>query len=187
MPSETRRKQLGELLIRRRIELDPRYENRRVFEAERWPGRYRQINKIETGQGGNFEPATVVAVELAYDLEPGAIGRFLDGSDLTPARPAVPRLAPVPDVPDEQVEPPYGVAGHAVPYAIPILKRLYELARAGNTSPAGADVFPRDQWWARRWDSRLEEEPWDVIDLAWTIAEVMARRASRGQRESGTG
>ena len=45
---------LGELLVRRRIELDPRYRNRRTFTSERGV-EYRIVNDIELGRRDNYE------------------------------------------------------------------------------------------------------------------------------------
>jgi hypothetical protein len=73
---------LGEFLIRRRIDLDPRYRNRRIFVAERAPDRYRIVNAIELGRRDNYEPATIAALEAAYGLAPGAIDRALAGGEL---------------------------------------------------------------------------------------------------------
>ena len=86
MPSHPRSAwtRLGELLRRRRIELDLRYRNRRTFEADRAPGLYRIINAIETGERDNYEPGTIAALEVAYDLVPGSIDRALDGGELEP-------------------------------------------------------------------------------------------------------
>jgi len=90
---------LGEMLVRRRIALDPRYRNRRTFTAERAPRLYRIINDMELGKRGKFEPATKAAIEAAYDLAPGAIDRAAAGGELVPpARPLVP--AAVPDAPE---------------------------------------------------------------------------------------
>ena len=70
---------LGEWLVRRRLELDPRYRNRRTFTRERAPDLYRIVNDIELGRRDNYEPATLAAIESAYDLPAGAIGQFIAG------------------------------------------------------------------------------------------------------------
>ncbi len=74
---------LGEWLVRRRLELDPRYRNRRTFTRERAPDRYRIVNDIELGRRDNYEPATLAAIESAYDLPAGAIGQFIAGVPLS--------------------------------------------------------------------------------------------------------
>lgn len=116
MPShpDQARVRLGELLVRRRIELDPRYRNRRTFTDERAPGLYRIINDIELGRRDNYEPGTVAALEAAYDIAPGAISRALEGGELEP--------------PDSQALPPQPSAVAEDPSATP------------ETSPADADV-----------------------------------------------
>jgi len=86
---------LGELLVRRRIELDPRYSNRRIFTDERIPGRYRIVNALERGQRDNYEAGTLAAIESAYHLDPGAIARFLAGGELESGPPPTEPAAPV--------------------------------------------------------------------------------------------
>lgn len=75
---------LGEMLVRRRVELDPRYRNRRTFAGDRDSRLYRLFSDIELGKRASYKPATLAAVEKAYELEPGAIGQFLSGGGLEP-------------------------------------------------------------------------------------------------------
>ena len=75
------RERLGELLIRRRLDLDPRFRNRQVFADERGV-EYRIVSDIERGRRSNFHAVTIAALEHAYDLPSGAIGRYLDGGEL---------------------------------------------------------------------------------------------------------
>ena len=108
---------LGELLVRRRIELDSRYRNRRTFTSER-AVEYRIVNDIELGRRDNYEPATLAGLEVAYELAPGAISRTLAGDGLEPqagvtvqlpaavVRPRDRRL-PVLDVDDEEALRPF--------------------------------------------------------------------------------
>jgi hypothetical protein len=87
-----RRQRLGQLLIRKRLDLDPRYRNRQVFADERGV-EYRIVSDIETARRENFQAVTIAELEHAYALAPGAIGRFIDrGGELEPA-PAVADLA----------------------------------------------------------------------------------------------
>lgn len=85
MPSYPRSawERLGELLVRRRIELDSRYRNRRTFTSER-AVEYRIVNDIELGRRDNYEPATLAGLEVAYELAAGAIERTLAGDGLEP-------------------------------------------------------------------------------------------------------
>lgn len=82
---------LGEMLVRRRIELDPRYSNRQTFADERGVS-YRIVSDIERGRRGNYEPATIAALEVAYGLAAGSIGRALAGGGLD----TLPQPAPAP-------------------------------------------------------------------------------------------
>lgn len=85
------RERVGLLLVQRRIEIDPRYRNRRTFAAERGMN-WRLLHDIERAKRANFEPETLAAVEVAYDLAPGAIARALAGGDLAPrGAPPAPR------------------------------------------------------------------------------------------------
>ena len=86
----------GEALVRRRLELDPRYRNRRTFARERaTPGLYRIINDLERGNRDNYEPQTRAAAEAAYDLAPGSLDRYF-GTGTLEATGRSP-LAAVPD------------------------------------------------------------------------------------------
>jgi hypothetical protein len=76
-------KRTGESLVRRRIELDPRYANRRLFAAERGLN-YRIITDLEHGRRGNYEPSTLTAAEVAYGLAAGSIARSAAGGELEP-------------------------------------------------------------------------------------------------------
>ena len=90
---------LGELLMRRRIELDPRYRNRRAFTADR-AVEYRIVNDIELGRRENYEPGTIAALEAAYAVTPGSFGRVLEGGELEPQRTPLRIVPPLPgDVP----------------------------------------------------------------------------------------
>jgi hypothetical protein len=88
---------LGKLLVRQRIELDPRYVNRQLFANERCIG-YRTVGDIERGRRSNYEEATIAAVETAYAVTPGSVAGALAGGELTPLPPragaAVPRQHP---------------------------------------------------------------------------------------------
>jgi hypothetical protein len=77
-------KRLGELLVRQRIELDPRYSNRQLFASERGLN-YRTVSDIERGRRDNYEDATITAVEVAYHVAPGSVAAVTGkGGDLDP-------------------------------------------------------------------------------------------------------
>lgn len=89
-------KRLGELLVRRRIELDPRYSNRQLFASERGLN-YRTVSDIERGRRDNYEDATVTSVEVAYGVAAGSVARALGGGELEPlAAPQAARTAASP-------------------------------------------------------------------------------------------
>jgi hypothetical protein len=89
------RKRLGELLIRRRLDIDPRYQNRQVFADERGV-EYRIVSAIERGERANFQIVTIAKLEAAYDLAPGSIASFLAGGELELREPAAPLAEPAP-------------------------------------------------------------------------------------------
>jgi hypothetical protein len=90
------------MLVRRRLELDPRYRNRRTFARERDPRLYRLFSDIELGKRTSYKPASLAAIERAYELGPGAIGRFLSGGlespGTGPSEPAVASPAQAPRI-----------------------------------------------------------------------------------------
>jgi hypothetical protein len=105
---------LGDLLVTRRVQLDPRYKNRRTFVADTHTGSrdswYRLITAIETGARSNYSRETIAAIEVAYRLEPGSLVRTRDGGDLEPARELVlangrdAGNAPPPEQPHSEIE-----------------------------------------------------------------------------------
>jgi hypothetical protein len=126
---------LGELLIRRRIELDPRYRNRRAFTAER-AVEYRIVNDIELGNRTNYESATIAALEAAYAIPAGSIGRILAGGEIE-----IPAATPPPPGPapreDEEIP---GVASMlATPGIGPYLAALDAEREQPGWEPANAD------------------------------------------------
>jgi hypothetical protein len=80
---------LGDLLVTRRVQLDPRYANRRTFVAETHSGKesswYRIVTSIENGDRTNYSRETLAAIEVAYQLIPGSIQRTIDSGALEPA------------------------------------------------------------------------------------------------------
>lgn len=74
---------LGRLLAERRVQISPRYANRRLFAGEREMN-WRTLHDIELAKRGNFRPETMRAFEAAYMLVPGSLDRVLAGGDLEP-------------------------------------------------------------------------------------------------------
>lgn len=99
---------LGDLLVTRRVQIDPRYTSRRTFVAETHSGRqdswYRMITSVENGSRDNYSRETLAAIEIAYQLQPGSLNRALTGGELEPLQqPAAPQ-APA-DSPDRAASP----------------------------------------------------------------------------------
>jgi hypothetical protein len=79
-------KHLGDLLTKRRIDLDHRYANRRTFCTEMNVD-YRVISDIEGGRRDNFSRPTIVQIETAYRLARGNIERIVQGGEIEPLEP----------------------------------------------------------------------------------------------------
>lgn len=75
---------LGHLLARRRIEMDNRYRNLEQFCRERNVD-WRACWDVEHARPRNWRRESLVALEVAYKLEPGSIAGALAGGDLVPA------------------------------------------------------------------------------------------------------
>ena len=94
MPTDQEaRAHLGRLLAARRVELDPRYRNRRTFAADTGMG-WRTLYDVEMARRDNFTSGTLRAFESAYRLASGSLDRF--AGDLEPLPADAPRLAAVP-------------------------------------------------------------------------------------------
>jgi hypothetical protein len=95
---------LGDLLIKRRIDLDHRYAKRTTFCAERDVD-YRVISDIEAARRPNFSRATLIQIENAYQLAAGNIGRIIQGGDMEPLEPAtrVSKETPAPAAPPQHL------------------------------------------------------------------------------------
>ena len=67
---------LAGLLIHRRVQLDPRYRNRRTFCDEKQI-EYRVVSDIEGARRSNFSAPMLTALEVAYDIPDGGIKQAL--------------------------------------------------------------------------------------------------------------
>lgn len=188
---------LGQLLVRRRLELDPRFRNRRIFTAER-AVEYRIINDIELGRRDNYEPATLGVIELAYDLAPGTILHVLNGADLHPGPAGDHAVIPLPQQGRQQGdgvwEPPADqmprqvsreLADRAKPHMRIIAARLADLTADGNLSPSGEDVFGDDPVMATAWDV-VTGLGLPALEKAWLCAVQQAKLGGSAARNSGT-
>lgn len=77
-------KRLGELLIRRRIELDPAYQNRTTFCTERGID-YRLAYDIEEARRTNFRKGTLAGIAAAYGVTLDSLYAALTGGELAAA------------------------------------------------------------------------------------------------------
>jgi hypothetical protein len=73
---------LARLLVNRRVQLAPRYRNRRVFCEDKQLD-YRVVSDIEGARRANFSAPMLTAIEVAYDLADGAIQQALTDPDIT--------------------------------------------------------------------------------------------------------
>jgi len=207
---------LGELLMRRRVELDPRYRNRRIFTAER-AVEYRIVNDIELGRRQNYEPGTIAVLEAAYAVTAGSIGRALEGGDLEPQRPAGPKLTVVPPptaearhrergnalFPDLEPELRPEAVPHYDDYEARIILAAMEAAAERGISldaalaepPDAAAVFPEPAleqertWWNTIRSRGLPLRPYTYQELAIRLAalRVLWDHAESGQSSAGAG
>lgn len=70
-------RRLGELLKARRAELAPAYVNKTTFCRDRQIN-YRVVSDIEAHRRTNFTPEMLRAIEVAYELAPGAIAEAIE-------------------------------------------------------------------------------------------------------------
>jgi hypothetical protein len=142
--------------VRQRIQLDPRYSNRRLFADERGIN-IRTVSDVEHGRRDNYEPVTIAAIEVAYMLAPGSVWRTLAGGDLEPAPP--PRGAAVPLS---------GVGGLTVSADLEVLAREAEILFPGDRVKQGIWMFPGDSSkqaiWRTEEPLKTKAEIFDVID-----------------------
>ena len=132
---------LGRLLAERRVQISPRYANRRAFAADREMN-WRTLHDVEAAKRTNFTPQTMRAFEAAYMLAPGSLERTLAGGELEPlpTQPPAPKLAVAPSLPpagrlaewltslpDEDIE---RVVAHD-----PLLRQVWDL-QDGTGKPA---------------------------------------------------
>jgi hypothetical protein len=184
---------LGGSLVRRRLELDPRYRNRKLFAQERCPGLYRVLSDIELGRRSSYKPAVLLEIEGAYGLEPGSIDRFLAGGDLD-ASASEPATAPPPEVPE--VIGVLATIGRNTPDEIGEMTALADkvqavvaVARAFQPTVQlkGEKLFPRgtdhDRALARAWDvlnpMGLDDELQAVL-ASWNVISADTRVSPAG-------
>jgi hypothetical protein len=171
---------LGEMLRRRRIEMNTGYRNRQKFCRERGAD-YRIVSAIENAERGNFEPDTIAGAEVWYDLAPGAIGRALAGDELEPAQERAATVAetpPQPSVPVPEAGPDEIGADERQVWA--------EVADAlGRHGPdvTGAQVFPASATEAGIWDTRKLRNRQEKVQFIAQLRSI----ASAHDPESRTG
>lgn len=163
---------LGEMLVQRRVEIDPRYRNRRLFAAERGLN-WRLLYDIERAKRTNFESETLAAIEVAYSLVPGSIPRALGGAELE-AQPDAAAVADVitvmrqpvpPSLPDDELPPILRVVDEAAlePFTADAVRSLW---LAIGVDP-GRDVRPMTPEWLAQ------------IDATYTAADLFSAEGER--------
>lgn len=80
------RRRLGTLLVRRRVELDPRWKNRALFARETGIN-LRLVQDIENGAMNRkrFDESTKALFEVNYRWAPGSFDAVLSGGDPVPS------------------------------------------------------------------------------------------------------
>jgi hypothetical protein len=167
---------LGALLIQRRTQLSPRFHNRGAF-CEATGLKYRLIYDIEEARRTNFGSSTLAAIEAAYRLAPGAIGRYLAGGGVREILPDAAPPAPAPAPPGEQLPAVLQVRDEAAlePYVRAVTRDLWlaigidpganvppmpdEVLQQIDSTLTAAQIFPDEgehgSWEIRSWSPRL--------------------------------
>lgn len=161
-------KRLGELLIRRRIELDPAYQNRTAFCTERGID-YRLAYDIEEARRTNFRKGTLAGVAIAYAVTLDSMLAVLDD----PRTELIRAPAPVPRSPEGAPPAESGTAparattgempvitadfGELSPYVDAVWGEVGRAKAEFGPSPDGRQVFPHNVHEARMWEHRLPE------------------------------
>jgi len=70
-------------LIDRRVALDSRFSNRRLFCQERGID-YRTVSDLENARRDNYGRQTLAKIERAYEWAPGSVRTILEGKEPTP-------------------------------------------------------------------------------------------------------
>src|SRR5262249_54423906 len=77
---------LGDLLVQRRIQLNPRYRDRRRLASANGLS-WRLLYDVERAKRTNFTTETLLAFEAAYRWAPGSVASVLAGGDPVPLPP----------------------------------------------------------------------------------------------------
>jgi hypothetical protein len=175
-------RRLGELLQLRRSELG--YQFRPAFvEARGINGR--RVSDIENNYRPNtFPPGSLREIAQAYQVTYDSIVALLRGEadELIPAEPAPPPVPSAPTAPasDSRATPMVTGADNVTAswsYAEPIWEQLYDLARAGNLDPTGADLFGEGTDDARTWDDPRLRRLLPLRERVRNIADLRRREA----------
>jgi hypothetical protein len=187
---------LGELLLQRRAQLDPRYGRRTRFTAERHLD-YRIAYEVEKARRHNFGDGTLASIEAAYELAPGSIMRTVAGGPLEPRRDSDPAPDTLSGAGSLTAPPAVASGDAAVPDEREELRdllaqaeleaRVAELedqirAEIRAAERDGRDPFPGDELSAQVWAARRSEE-YRIAALA--LIRMAARRQKNPVRRAG--
>lgn len=191
MPERQDWDRLGAALVERRIQIDPRYKNRRLFAREvglNW----RLLFDVEAHKRTNFEAETLMAIARAYRVTYPSLLDTLHGGSLQPSRgdegAQEPETAPEPAG--------TGAVMNASVAAIDILLRptLKEVQaevdiakrraamRGPEAYPAGREIFS-DPIEAEAWDfsRNPDDEDARVSFIAWVRMKRREAQANPGR------
>ena len=207
--SREARQHLGRQLSERRVELDPRFHDRRIFAAERGIG-YKLSQDLENvpPKRGDSAPVTLRdKVAPAYGVTYESIQDLLDevpGAELAAAPGQPPRRARgrhraasraaaadglvdllSPDREDRARTYHDQIAENRDRWRIAYAAAHPGIAVDDVPEPPGTDLFPGSALYAAEWDENA-----DVLTVAqriWLVAELQVFRAAARERQSGTG
>ena len=168
---------LGEALTERRVQIEPRYKNLRLFARETGLN-WRLLFDIEHHKRETFEPETLMAIASAYRVTYRSVRDFRAGGELEPLPSAPAEVtegdpAPVFSLKDVSA---ISTLVARVASLTPVVEAQVGQARMRlqNRNPAGMQIFRDD----------LEIAAWDIVaPEATRIGLVAYLRAKRLQEE----
>jgi hypothetical protein len=174
---------LGELLQARRQELGFRsltaFARERLAPTDSGNTNSRLVRDLENAYRDTFPTGTLRFLARAYEVTYESVLAVLRG-EADALSSADPLPSPSAPAGDSRRTPPVAGEDYAAaswPYAEPIWERLYDLARAGNTDPRGADLFGDGTDDARTWDDPRQQRLLSLRERVRYIADLRRREA----------
>lgn len=168
---------LGQLLVQRRAQIDPKYGRRTRFAEERHLG-HRVVYELEKARRRNFGDGTLASIEAAYELAPGAIKHYLEHGGELETAPASGQPAPEPAEDDRVTRLEVAALDLAMERMLGEVRGRIRAARPGTPGEA---VFPENHVAALIFEQDLV--PLD--ERAEAIALILLKDRQRQWQRSG--